>query len=101
MTIFEGVIAGVVGSALYQLLIIYDYRASKKRWPWAGGDEGLTIPFFIFGFSLKLCIAGVVVFALINNNQINGILGAGLIGVSADEVLRSAARSGRKEALSA
>jgi hypothetical protein len=97
MTFLTGALWGLLGSALYQLVVVYQFRLEKKRWPWQDKRSGWTLPFFLFSICFKLVAAFAVVGLLAVTEQVSGpwvAVGAGMV---ADVIIIQLANSGRKE----
>lgn len=97
MTVPEGVISGVVGNILYQLLIVNKFRGAKKIWPWQDTQANTTFPYFLFSFTLRASAAGIIVYFFMVTRQIDGQWGAAIIGMAADQIAITAGDAARKE----
>ncbi len=97
MTFFEGAALGVAGSALYQLVAVYDYRLQVKKWPWQDKKSGRTLPFFVFTVVVKFVAAFSVVGLMVSTQQISGPWAAAGAGMVADLIVIKTANGLRKE----
>lgn len=96
--IIEIVIAGVAGNFVYQGYMFYTLYNSDNKFPWSDRPKPTGVIMFIFTVLFKLAGSGYVIWILANSGQINGWIGAAIIGMASEEMIISLAAAGRKEA---
>ncbi len=97
MTFLEGALYGVVGSALYQLVVLNNFRSNKRKWIWQDKRHGLTLPYYIFTVLMRLAVAFVLVGLMAATEQISGTWAAVLTGMVADVTVMKLASAAREE----
>jgi hypothetical protein len=95
ISLCEGVAVGIIACALYQGLLIFQYWESNGSFPWDTPNKRAWI--FFLAIVFKLLIAGFIVWLFIKQNQINGLMGAAMIGIVSDEIMMKMYAGGRKE----
>ena len=97
MTFLAGSLYGVSGSALYQLVIVNNFRQAKRKWPWQDRRRGITLPFYTFSVIVRLVVAFALVGLMAGTGQISGPWAAVISGMVADVIVIKLADAVRKE----
>lgn len=96
MTFWTGAIIGAIGSAVWQLVSLNDFRTKQKCWPWHHDKLGITVPSFIFSVCVKLICAFLVTGFAIHTQQINGPGAAVITGMVADNIVAATANRAKR-----
>ena len=95
------VVVAVVANFLYQGVIFFNNYSDTGQFPWSSRPKRIGINMFCLATIFKLLVAGCVVWGLTIEGQVNGVIGAAIIGMAGDEILINLAAAGRKVAKNA